>query len=135
MAIERTRTVVALYGKPDPEGPVLVRLPANQKVTVLETDGDWSHVVTNTGLAGWCQSSMFADKDMIADMRSRHRDRLLWGAAILFTALGFLGAVGGNGEQLLVGFVLLATAGSLLISLLIERWWPTIIRRIRRWRP
>ncbi len=62
------------------------------------------------------------DQDWKIDIQSRngdYREFGLWVGAISSTALGLLAVAGGS----FVGFVLLAAGGTLLISLLIERWW------------
>ena len=68
MTIRRTRFKVALYMAAR-RGGLFEYLPANQQVTVTETDGVWAHVVTEAGVSGWCKSSKLGDPNWIIRQR------------------------------------------------------------------
>ena len=67
--MKRTLTDVILHGEPDSEGSSGVRLSADQRVTVVETNGGWALVVSDGGLTGWCESSMLDDVQTTSDGR------------------------------------------------------------------
>ncbi len=59
-----------------------------------------------------------------------------WVAAVFLVALGLLAVffpAGANGEQSFFGLLSLPVGVTVLMSLLIERWWPVGGRRLRRW--
>ena len=59
-----------------------------------------------------------------------------WVAAVLLIALGLLAVffpAGAYGEQSFFGLLSLPVGVTVLMSLLIERWWPVGGRRLRRW--
>ena len=59
-----------------------------------------------------------------------------WVAAVLLIALGLLAVffpAGAYGQQSFFGLLSLPVGVTVLMSLLIERWWPVVGRRMRRY--
>jgi len=60
----------------------------------------------------------------------------VWVAAVSLVALGLLAVffpAGAYGGQSFFGLLSLPVGVTVLMSLLIERWWPVVGRRMREW--
>lgn len=69
-------------------------------------------------------------------MSERAKSTAVWVAAVSLVALGLLAVffpAGAYGEKSFFGLLSLPVGVTVLMSLMIERWWPVVGRRMRRY--